>query len=71
MHPQKACPPPGGGTHEEEVYYHVGPAEANLTAGKISLESPLGQALLGKQVGAAVKVDAPGGEITFKVKSIE
>lgn len=59
------------GTNEEEVYYLVGSAEANPKEGKISLESPLGKALLGKKVGEAVKVDAPAGELTFKIKSIE
>lgn len=59
------------GTHEEEVYYLVGSAEANPKEGKISLESPLGKALLGKKVGEMVKVDAPAGELSFKVKSIE
>src|SRR5690606_10398657 len=58
------------GTKDKEVYYLVGSAEANPTEGKISSESPLGKALLGKKVGDKVKVDAPAGEITFIVKSI-
>ena len=59
------------GTTDSEVYYLVGSAEANPQEGKISLESPLGKALLGKKVGESVKVDAPAGELTFKIKSIE
>jgi transcription elongation factor GreA len=59
------------GTDEEEVYHMVGSAEANPSQGKISIESPLGQALLGATVGAKIKVQAPDGEITFKVKAIE
>lgn len=58
------------GTKDKEVYYLVGSAEANPTEGKISSESPLGKALLGKKVGDKVKVDAPAGEITFVVKEI-
>jgi len=58
------------GTKEKEIYYLVGSAEANPKEGKISSESPLGKALLGKKVGDKVKVDAPAGEITFVVKEI-
>jgi transcription elongation factor GreA len=59
------------GTKQEEIYYLVGSAEANPREGKISVESPLGKALLGSKVGDRVTVDAPDGEIEFKVKSIE
>jgi len=59
------------GTDEEEIYHVVGSAEANPSLGKISTESPLGKALLGSKVGAKVKVQAPDGELTFKIKSIE
>jgi transcription elongation factor GreA len=58
------------GTKDKEVYYLVGSAEANPKEGKISIESPLGRALLGKKVGEQVKVDAPAGEITFTIKEI-
>ena len=58
------------GTKDKENYYLVGSAEANPKEGKISSESPLGKALLGKKVGDKVKVDAPAGEITFVVKEI-
>ena len=59
------------GTKQEEVYYLVGSAEANPREGKVSVESPLGKALLGSKVGDRVTVAAPDGEIVFKVKSIE
>ena len=59
------------GTSDEEVYHLVGSAEANPKEGKISSESPLGKALLGKKPKDNVKVDAPGGEIIFVIKSIE
>jgi transcription elongation factor GreA len=58
------------GSKEKEVYYLVGSAEANPAAGKISLESPLGKALLGAKVGAKVNVNAPGGQIVFVIKAI-
>ncbi len=58
------------GTKDKEIYFLVGSAEANPKEGKISSESPLGKALLGKKVGDKVKVDAPAGEITFVVKEI-
>jgi transcription elongation factor GreA len=59
------------GTKELEVYHLVGSAEANPREGKISVESPLGKALLGAKVGDKVKVKAPDGELVFKIKSVE
>ncbi|MBE2270255.1 MAG: transcription elongation factor GreA [Anaerolinea sp.] len=58
------------GATEKEEYHLVGSAEANPAAGKISLESPLGKALLGSKVGDKVTVNAPGGQIVFVIKSI-
>ncbi len=58
------------GTTEKEVYHLVGSAEANPAAGKISLESPLGKALIGSKVGDKVSVNAPGGLIVFVIKAI-
>src|SRR5579871_709274 len=52
-----------------EIFTIVGAAEANPREGKISNESPLGRALLGHKVGDKVKVDAPAGQLTFKIKS--
>lgn len=59
------------GYGDPEAYLIVGPAEADPRQGKISHESPLGKALLGKQVGDKVRVQAPVGEITFEVVKIE
>ncbi len=59
------------GVDEDEAFSMVGAAEANPLQGKISNESPLGKALLGKHVGDQVEVDAPGGKITFKIVAIE
>lgn len=59
------------GTKDEEVYHIVGSAEANPSVGKISIESPLGKALIGSKVGDKVVVKAPDGDITFKIKKID
>lgn len=48
----------------------VGPAEASPSDGRISHESPVGQALLGKKRNDKVKVSAPGGETTLTVVSV-
>jgi len=48
----------------------VGSAEANPAEGKISNESPIGKALLGKRVGEVVEVEAPGGVVKLKVMEI-
>lgn len=48
----------------------VGAKEANPRAGKISHESPIGQALLGKKVGQSAEATTPGGPIRFKVLEI-
>ncbi|MGQ9815661.1 MAG: transcription elongation factor GreA [Candidatus Roseilinea sp.] len=59
------------GFDEHEVFQLVGRAEANPAQGKISNESPLGKALIGKKVGEIVRVAAPGGETVFKILKIE
>jgi transcription elongation factor GreA len=58
------------GSREKEVYRLVGSAEANPREGKISIESPLGRALVGAKVGEEVKFKAPDGEMVFVIKSI-
>jgi transcription elongation factor GreA len=45
----------------------VGSTEADLTQGRLSAESPIGRALMGAAVGAAVKVETPRGVKAFKV----
>ena len=55
---------------EELEYKIVGSTEANSLKGKISTESPVGKALLGKQVGDTVTVETPAGEFSYKVLSI-
>ena len=56
---------------EEEIEYNiVGSTEADPSNGKISDESPVGAALLGKAVGDEVEVPAPAGSIQLKVLEI-
>ena len=55
---------------EELEYKIVGSTEANSLKGKISNESPVGKALLGKKVGDTVTVETPAGEFSYKVLSI-
>ena len=55
---------------EELEYKIVGSTEANSLKGKISNESPVGKALLGRQVGDTVTVETPAGEFSYKVLSI-
>ena len=59
------------GTHDKELYQLVGSAEANPADGRISVESPMGKALLGSKVGDQVNVRAPAGDIVFVIKKIE
>lgn len=59
------------GDTEPETYWLVGPAEADPRKGKISHESPLGKALLGKQIGDTVQIDAPAGQFHFQIVAIE
>jgi len=54
----------------DEEFQIVGAPEADPTAGKISHESPLGQALLGKKVGDKIEVEAPVGKLVYKILDI-
>lgn len=51
-------------------YTVVGPVEANPLEGKISNESPIGQALIGKTVGDEVVISTPKGEIVYIITSL-
>lgn len=57
-------------TGERIEYELVGSAEADPLAARISVASPLGQALLGRRRGEVVVADAPKGRLRFKVLSI-
>ncbi len=53
------------------VYTIVGVAETDPKAGKISNESPVGGALLGRSVGEEFEVKAPAGTLTWKIVSVD
>jgi len=56
----------------EEVEYHiVGAPEANPLEKKISHESPLGSALVGKKVGDKIEVEAPMGKLLYTILKID
>lgn len=58
--------------YEDELTYAVvGPLEADLDQDRISYESPVGQALLGKAVGEEVEVRAPAGVTRYEVVAID
>ncbi|WP_125707040.1 transcription elongation factor GreA [Lacticaseibacillus porcinae] len=59
------------GDTEEETYEIVGAAEADAFNGKISNESPIATALIGKKVGDTVKVSTPGGDMDVKIVKVE
>ena len=54
-----------------EKYHIVGAAEADPTRGRISNESPLGRALMGRRAGDTVQVSEPAGLLTFRIVKIE
>jgi transcription elongation factor GreA len=54
----------------EVKYQLVSEVEADLKAGKISVQSPIGQGLLGKKVGERAIIKVPAGEIEFEVLEI-
>lgn len=56
---------------EPETYQVVGPKEADPKKNRISHESPIGKALIGRGVGEVVTAETPTGKITFKILSIE
>ncbi len=56
---------------KDNEYTIVGSAEADPSKGKISNESPIGEALLGKKAGDEVEVEVPAGKIKFKIKNIK
>ncbi len=58
-------------TGEQKFFTLLGPDEADYSNGSISISSPVGQALLGKEEGDEVSVDVPKGRVTYEVLSIE
>jgi transcription elongation factor GreA len=57
-------------TQEEKRYTLVGQEEADLKNGTISVQSPLGRALIGHRAGEIVEVHRPAGTIEYQIQSI-
>lgn len=57
-------------TEEEKVYQIVGVDESDISQGKISVESPMAKALIGKRLDDDVIVDTPGGKREFEIVEI-
>ena len=58
-------------TDVEVTYQIVGEDEASVKLGKISITSPIARALIGKEVGDVVVVQAPGGNIEYEIDSVK
>jgi len=58
------------GNGKERVFTIVGSEEAAPASGKISNESPLGKAFLGRKIGEVVEVETPGGKVKYKITAI-
>lgn len=56
---------------KKSIFHLVGEWEADPTNQKISHESPLGQALIGKKIGEKVEIQAPAGKLSYTILSIE
>ncbi len=55
---------------EEYIFRLVGPDEVDVKNGKISITSPVGRALIGKEVGEIVTINAPGRTINYEIIEI-
>ena len=58
-------------TDEEITYQLLGPYESKPEEGRISIHSPLGSALIGKEVGDEIKVNTPSGVQEFEILEIK
>ena len=56
---------------EDEEFVIVGSTESDPLANKISDESPIGMALLGRKIGETVDVETPGGTVSYKILDIQ
>ncbi|MEJ2096833.1 MAG: GreA/GreB family elongation factor, partial [Deltaproteobacteria bacterium] len=57
-------------TGENVEYQLVGPDESDIEKGRISVQSPLGLAIIGKGIGDEIKLNAPGGQRTYELVDI-
>lgn len=58
-------------TEQQATYQIVGDDEADVKANKISVNSPIARALVGKEEGDVVIVKAPGGDVEYEIDSVE
>ncbi len=58
-------------TETEATYKIVGDDEADVKSGKISVSSPIARALINKETGDVVEVNAPGGLKTYEILKVE
>ncbi len=58
-------------TQKEMKYTLVSKDEADFNKGKISVDSPIGKALMGREVGETVKVKVPAGTLELEIRNIE
>jgi transcription elongation factor GreA len=58
-------------TEEKKTYQIVGDQEADVKSGRISISSPIARALIGKEVGDAIEVNAPGGARGYEVLKVQ
>jgi transcription elongation factor GreA len=58
-------------TDAESTYRIVGDDEADVKSGKVSLSSPVARALINKEVGDVVEVNAPGGAKSYEILKVE
>lgn len=57
-------------TNEEKVFILVGPEEADVKNGRISISSPVGKALINKEVGDIVNIKAPARTLEYEILEI-
>lgn len=55
---------------DEAIYQLVGPEESNIKEGRISIASPLGKAIIGKQLGDEITINAPAGKRQYELVEI-
>ncbi len=59
-----------GGDGEETIYRIIGPDEFDVSRGFISMDSPVGRALLGKEEGSEILVKRPKGDIAYTIVEV-
>ena len=57
-------------TDEEAIYQIVGQDESDIRNGRLSIQSPLARALIGKSLGDSVEVATPGGSKVYEIVKV-